>query len=265
VLDPINNVDIVWLRNQNQAIYQELIQALPAGPQGRIAGVPLVLDQEPTEVNAFATCTQSGKAFIVVTDGIRDIIAHLAQCRATDEIFGSRKTDEYIAFIAQNQKPGAAIVRPPLGFFNAQQHLDPRKIARQHQLFDEAVGFVLAHEMGHHYLGHLPCTAGVVTAAEIGMVLSNAVPAFNQPNEVAADVGGTKNVIVAGMRRSDYHYTEAGGLLVMQFFAGLDQLSPIDILFGFERSHPAPQIRSPIMQQTAATVRASGGALPPVF
>jgi hypothetical protein len=124
---------------------------------------------------------------------------------------------------------------------------------------------VAGHEMGHHYLGHLPCTAQVVTAAEAGVILSNAVPAFNQPNEVAADMAGTKDVLAAGTRRTDYHYTEGGGLLTMQFFAGLDQWSPIDILFGFERSHPAEQIRTPVIQQTANTWRASGGTLPPVF
>jgi hypothetical protein len=69
-LDPINNVDALWLRNRAQAIYQELIAAVPPGPQARIAGIPLVLDQQPTEVNAFATCTQSNKAFIAVTDEI---------------------------------------------------------------------------------------------------------------------------------------------------------------------------------------------------
>ncbi len=264
-LDPINNIDALWLRSRAQAIYQELVTALPAGPQARIAGIPLVLDQQPTDVNAFATCTQNNKAFIEVTDGLMDVMAHLAQCRATDEIFGTHKTDEYIQYVAKNQKAGAPPARPPLGFFNPQQHLDTRKVGRQHQIFDEEAAFVIGHEMGHHYLGHLPCTAQVVTASEVGVILSNAVPAFNQPNEVAADMAGTKDVLAAGARRADYHYTEGGGLLTMQFFAGLDQWSPIDILFGFERSHPAAQIRTPVIQQTANTWRASGGTLPPVF
>ena len=45
----------------------------------------------------------------------------------------------------------------------------------------------------------------------------------------------------------------------MQFFAGLDQLSAESILFGFESSHPPPQLRMPIIQQTASTWRATGG------
>jgi hypothetical protein len=51
----------------------------------------------------------------------------------------------------------------------------------------------------------------------------------------------------------------------MQFFAGLDQLKPSDILFGFERDHPPPQLRTPIIQQTAATWRATGGVGLPIF
>ena len=115
--------------------------------------------------------------------------------------------------------------------------------------------------VAHHYLNHLPCTAqGGIGAAELSRVLSSAIPAFNQPNEIAADVGGTQNVLTTGRAQSGYHWTEEGGLVTMQFFSGLDRLSPIDILFGFERSHPPPEWRIPIIRQTASTWRATGGA-----
>jgi len=68
-----------------------------------------------------------------------------------------------------------------------------------------------------------------------------------------------------GSRRPDYHLTEGGALLTMQFFAGLDQLKPSDILFGFERDHPPPQLRTPIIQQTAAAWRATGGVGLPII
>ena len=48
--------------------------------------------------------------------------------------------------------------------------------------------------------------------------------------------------------------------------AGLDQLTPADILFGFERSHPPPALRTPVIQQTAGAWRATGGrGLPILF
>jgi hypothetical protein len=128
---------------------------------------------------------------------------------------------------------------------------------------ENEVAFVLGHELGHHYLGHLPCTAkGSVSAADVGRVLSSTVPLFNQPNELASDVAGTNNVLDAGARRQGYKWTEGGGLLTMQIFGGLDQFSATDIVFGFERSHPPPQIRTPVIQQTAGTWRSSGGKPP---
>src|SRR5690606_4203450 len=85
---------------------------------------------------------------------------------------------------------------------------------------------------------------------------------FNQPNEAAADVEGTINVLDAGRARGgrgSYSWTEGGGLLSMRFFAGFGQLSPASILLGFERSHPPPQLRTPLIQQAAANWRSTGG------
>ena len=38
--------------------------------------------------------------------------------------------------------------------------LDARKLARQRFLFDEQIGFILGHELGHHYRGHTGCAQG---------------------------------------------------------------------------------------------------------
>jgi hypothetical protein len=81
---------------------------------------------------------------------------------------------------------------------------------------------------------------------------------FNQPNEAAADVAGITNVLRTGTQRNGYRYTETGALLTMRFFSGLDQSSPVDI-FSFERSHPPPSVREPIIRTTAQTVRATAG------
>jgi hypothetical protein len=220
------------------------------------------------EVNAFAACDDQGKPLMAITDGLLEIEAQIAQFRATDEIFGTKKLDAYIQMLAQGQKPGRPIVRPPVGFIDPIQHIDGRKVNRQHELFDEQVAFVLGHELGHHHLGHLGCTAPGGTgasAAQLGRLLSRALPAFNQPNEIAADIAGTNNTLDAGKRRSGYKLTEGGALLTLNFFAALDQLTPAHIVFGFESSHPHPVIRRPIVQQTAATWRATGGVAWPSF
>jgi Zn-dependent protease with chaperone function len=261
--DPINAGDIQFLRGRAQAVLRDLVAALAGGQQQRVQNIPLVVDDEPGEVNAFAACTREGKALMAISDGLLDIEAHLAQAAATDELFGTRKVDEYIRFLAANQRPQQPIVRPPRGFFDPVQAADGRKVRRQHQLLDEQIAFVMGHELAHHYLGHLPCTSGnTITAADVGRVLSSAVPVFNQPNELAADVAGTSNVLTAGSRRQDFRWNEEGGLLTMRFFSALDAFTPSDILFGFERTHPPPQLRTPVIQQAANTWRATGGNIP---
>jgi hypothetical protein len=258
--DPINNTDLGFLRSEAQSVMRELISTLPPLQQGRVANVPMVIDSTPGDVNAFATCTQDGKAAMAVTDGLFDIQAHLARARAYDEVAHTNKTDEYIQLIAKNQQPNRPIVQPAPGFFDAGIDNQPNKLVRQRQVLDEEIAFVLGHELAHHYLGHLPCTgAGNLPPAEMARVLSNAVPLFNQPNEIAADMSGLNDTLTTGARRAGYHFTEGGALLTMQFFAGLDQFSPIDILFAFERDHPPPAVRIPIIQQTANTWRATGG------
>lgn len=267
--DPINNMDIGWLRNQAGVVMGELIAALAPGPKSRVENIPFIADPTVGEVNAFAACDDQGKPLMAITDGLLEVEAQIAQYRATDEVFGTKKLDAYIQMLAQNQKPGQPIVRPPVGFVDPMQHVDGRKVNRQRELFDEQVAFVLGHELGHHHLGHLGCTApgGTgATAAQLGRLLSRALPAFNQPNEIAADIAGTNNTLDAGKRRSaGYKLTEGGAILTLNFFAALDQLTPATIVFGFESSHPHPLIRRPIVQQTAATWRTTGGIQLPTF
>lgn len=238
--DPVIVHDIAFLRARAQQILNELVAALPATQQSRVSGIPLVVDSTPGEVNAFAACSGASPA-MAITDGLLQIESQLARFRAVDELAGSNKVGEYISLIARSARPKQPLPEAPAGFVDARFELDPRKGARQYQLLDEQLAFVMGHELGHHYLGHLPCTAVLpLNLAQLGAVLSNAVPVFNQPNEIAADMVGINNTLTTGARRADYHLTEGGALLTMQFFAGLDQLTPADILFGFERDHPHP-------------------------
>jgi Zn-dependent protease with chaperone function len=257
--DPINQLDLAFLRNESTSILRELVAALPPLQQGRVANIPLVIDSTVGEVNAFASCTREGRAAMAITDGLLEIQAQLARAKAHDELGGTRKVEEYIQLIARNQRPKQPIVRPGPGFFDPRLDNDPRKLARQRELLDEQIAFVLGHELAHHYLNHLPCTGGgALAAAEVGRLLSDAVPAFNQPNELAADISGTNDALTAGARRPGYKFTEGGAMLTMQFFSGLDASSAVDI-FNFERSHPPPAVRIPVIQQTAAAWRRTGG------
>jgi len=264
--DPINVVDINFMRQLSQQVLAELVNALPANYRAAVQNVPLVIDDTIGEVNAFAACSQ-GKALMAISDGLMEIQSQMARARATDEIFGTSKFNQYITFVAQYQKPKQAIVRPQPEFWVAQQDVDGRKVARQHQLFEEELAFVMGHELAHHYLQHTGCAGpqvSIITPADIGRVLSNTVPGFNQPNEIAADTHGTNNLLNAGKVRQGYHWTEGGALLTLNFFLALKKITPAEaILFGFEITHPHPTFRIPIVQNTANQWRASGGVAPP--
>lgn len=260
--DPINALNRGWLRQSAQSILVELTRALPDVARGRVEGIPLAVDDTPGDVNAFAACSD-GRSLMAVTDGLLEIMAWLAMAKAHDELFGTTKTDEYIGFIAQNLAPGRDIPRPS-GFFAAAAQNDGRKVQRQHVLFEEELAFVLGHELAHHHLGHLPCTgrSGPLGSAELARVLSSQVPLFNQPNEAAADLAGTTNVLDSGARRSGARWSEEGALLTMRFFAGLE--GRFNLLLAFQAAHPPPQFRIPLIQQSANYWRRNGGVGIPV-
>jgi hypothetical protein len=182
---------------------------------------------------------------------------------ALRSMHGTCTLDTFIQYVANNQKKDAPLAIPR-GLFSVESTPDGARQARTHELFDELVAFVLGHELAHHYLGHLPCTArpDALGTGQIGRVLSNAVPLFNQPNELAADVAGVNSILSASKRRpqGSPQMTENGGLLTMRFFSGLHQFSALDVLFAFELSHPPPNIRVPVIQQAANTWRLTGGA-----
>lgn len=259
--DPINMLSIGFFRQRAQTVLAALVASLPSHQRSLVQSVPLVVDDEVGEVNAFAACID-GKSLMAVSDGLLEIQAQMARARATDEVFGTQKFNQYTSLLAKYQQPKKPIVRPSGGFFVPSQDFDQRKIQRQHQLFDEQLAFVLGHELAHHYLGHTGCVGrtGRVMPQDLGRVLSNAVPVFNQPLELASDAAGIRNVLTTGANRPGYKWTEGGAMLILKFFLALRKQSPAEaILFGFQTTHPHPLIRSPVVRQTAAAWRASGG------
>lgn len=250
------------------SVLAELVQALPAASQSRVRGIPLLIDGKPGEVNAFAACDEAGQSAMAITVGLLKISAVLATAQAHDERFGTKTVDAYIGTLASQLRSGQPVPVAPASLFPGVA--DPVVQQRRQVLLEEQVAFILGHELGHHHLSHLPCTAAPDPSGvdRAGRVLSNAVPLFNQPNEVAADLAGVANVLDAGklrQTRAMTAWTEAGALLSMRFFSGLNQMSAGAVLTSFERSHPLPQFRTPILTHAATNWRNTGsvtGGLP---
>ncbi|HVY48416.1 MAG TPA: M48 family metalloprotease [Minicystis sp.] len=277
VFDFINAVDKQRLRNEAAVVLVELINALPQDRRARVHDVPLNADPRPGEVNAFAACDDAGKPLMAISDELLQIEAHVARFKANDEIFGTRKLDAYMQLVAANLKENEPIARPQPGFVDARQDADPRKVARQHVLLDEQLAFVLGHELAHHYLGHTGCANGQggsrASGGDLDRVFRRVAghTGFNQGFEVAADVAGTNNLLTAGSRRQGAKWNEEGALLTLDFFARLQPMTPISMPLSFFATHPLPALRRPVVQQAAASWRASGGvgwqipSLPGIF
>jgi Zn-dependent protease with chaperone function len=265
--DTINALDMAALRQRAASILAELVAALPADRQQRVNGIPLVSDATPGEVNAFAGCDDQGTPFMATTDGLLEVVAFSARFRATDEVFGTHKADQYFQMIAQTSRPKTPLQRPGAGFIDPTQDVDGRKVARQNVLFDASLAFVLGHELGHHYLGHTGCANGQrgLFGGDLSRLLPRVSAGFNQPNEVAADIAGTYNAMTIGSRRQN-RFGEEGAMLVLNFFLAMRRgVSASDVLFAFESTHPHPSVRIPIVQQAANTWRMTGGNPPPVI
>ena len=262
--DPINNVDIQALRGRAGSVLSELKGSLAQNHRSKVEAIPLFADPTTGEVNAFAACDDAGQPLMAVSDGLLEVMAFSAKYKANDELFGGNRLDAYTNLVAKNYKPKKPLPRPQPGFTDPAQDNDPRKVARQNQLMDEQLAFVMGHELAHHYLGHTGCANGGgsrgVGAADFGRLLTRAVPGLNQQAEIAADVSGTNNLLAAGKNRNGAKWNEEGAMLSLGFFGALDRLTPESIIFAFESSHPPPALRVPIVQQAANTWRLTGGA-----
>ena len=261
----IERGDVAFLRGRVREVHRALLAVLPAREQEQLRGVSLVFDDEPGDVNAFAACLRDGRALVALTDGILQVQSQLARARATDEVFGTGRFDAYLAAAGS----GRRLVMPS-GFIPTDQETDGRKRQRQAELLDEGLAFIVGHELAHHRLSHTGCIgsdARAVTLADVGRELSQEVPGFNQPNELAADAYGVQNTLAAGA--SGPGWKEAGALLLLRFFQARSDLSLGDELrFAFERTHPPAAVRMPVVEQAAAAWRAAGGVslpLPPTI
>jgi hypothetical protein len=254
------------MRQEPVSVLAELVAALAPAPAGLVRGIPLSVIEDPKEVNAFAGCKQGGGAYMGITSPLLLITARSAEAKAYDELFGTRKYDEMISGVAGEVKAQRAISGPPRGFLPLPGALDSRKLSRQLLLFDEQLAFVLGHELAHHYRGHTGCANGAantgLTPQDVGRVLSRAVPVFNQPNEIEADVNGTWDLLDAGARRQTAKWGEEGAIMTLDFFTRLQSLGIETVLLGFLMTHPPPQIRLPIVQNAAQQWRANGGHAP---
>jgi hypothetical protein len=248
------------LREEVRYVVSELVASLTPEQAAKIRGIPLKFDPDASEINAFAGC-EDGHAFLAVTQGLLDAVFAIAVTQASDELFGTRTYDAYMAAVVPPLvRTKGARATLPIGIVAPQVLADPRVGSRARELYGEVVAFTLGHELAHHYLGHTGCETGAVESdfspALLGHIATTIVPGLNQPNELASDTYGTTNVLTAGRARQArpaYRWTERGALTLFAFFTQLQQVggASSNIFLGFLRTHPNPQLRTPSVRAVA--------------
>ncbi len=250
------------MQQEVRSILGELIAALPSTEQSRVRGIPLAFDST-LEINAYAGC-EKGAPFMAGTEGILQAVDAIAQTNATDQMYGTRTYEAYLQAVLPRLVRGENVSPAlPLGTIPAQYLAVPQRLSRAREIFQEVIAFTFGHELAHHYLGHTGCAngqslPGAPALATLGHLATGVMPFLNQPNESASDAWGANNALDAGVRRmqSNYRWSEGGGLLLLEFFARLEQaaggntnvLSPVNLL----RSHPNPGLRIPIVRNVIA-------------
>lgn len=248
------------MHSEVRTVLDELIAHLPTTQASRVRGIPLKLDPTPNDINAYAGCDAQGKPFLAGTEGLLQAIFAIAETKACDEIDAARSYDTYMAAVTPNltsQSPGSPQLQPNV--LPAQCMVDPRVLSHARELFDGIAAFTFGHELAHHYLGHTGCaindspfTQGLATVEHLSQTL---IPAFNQPNEFAADTAGLYNVMDSGRaRKPRYEWTEKGAMMLLEFFAKLEGQTN-NIAISFSRTHPSSAMREGWVRTTAATWR----------
>ncbi len=253
-------------QSEVRAVMQEVVASLSPEHAQKVRNIPLVVDPNQGDVNAFAGCDDQGQPFVAATEGMLEAIDAIAQTQAQDDLYGTKTYEQYLATViprlAQGKGQSAAL---PLGIIPLTTALDPRRLSHAHELFDEIAAFTFGHELSHHYLGHTGCANGQAQGAgpnpvQVANIFIRIAPGLNQPNEVAADSAGCYSTLDAGLVRRNqtkYPWTERGGLTLLDFFARLERASGMSPLnpMGILLSHPNAAYRIPIVKAVAQTWR----------
>jgi len=257
---------MAFLRTEVTSVIDEVRAHLPADHRARVEHVPFHIVDDTTEPNAAAGCAPgNGAPMIMITAPMLTICAATSEAHAYDELAHTSTYEAYATSIMDMIRRGGVRGLPP-GTTSGPLATDPRKLARQRQLFDEQVAFILGHEMAHHYRGHTGCAPGgsasSAQAEDLERSLSQAAPPLEQPFEIEADMWGITSVLEAGHERAAGPWSDEGALLSLDTFRHLGEMSTDDLPLVFLSTHPPSMVRAPIVEQVARSWTPGRAPLP---
>jgi hypothetical protein len=246
----------LFMNSRAVAVHAMLVNALTGQERVQTQAIPFHVISEAREPNAAAGCTKSSnQAVMLITSAMLVLAAGIAETKAYDEVAGTQTYQTYADEVVRQVQGKLPVGPVPATLLTGPMALDSHKLSRQEHLFDQQIAFIVGHELAHHYRGHTPCVGGrtgaQVETDELMRILANTAPIFSQPREVEADMWGLVNLLEAGGTRPAGSWNEEGALLNLDFFGRLRDRGGDQLAMLFLSTHPAPQLRIPIVQTAA--------------
>ena len=258
-----------WAENRTSEVHRELVESLFPDQRARIAEIPFHVVNDRAEPNAAAGCSESRAPMLMITSAMVVVCASSAEARAYDELAGTSTLEAYATSLVEDLRASRSVRAIDRALIAGPMANDPRKLAREVQLFDEQIAFILGHELAHHYRGHMGCaaqggtTASAREAEDLQRGLANAASPLEQPFEVEADVWGITNVLERGRARTGGIWNEEGALLSLEVFRHFGPLAAGGLDPGvFLSTHPPSELRAPVVSQAALMYRPGQPPLP---
>jgi hypothetical protein len=134
----------------------EALLLLPQAERARVTGVYVAVDDDASEVNAYAACDDDGDYVVVLTLAMMRLVDSVALARAYDEARGTRFVEELARYYAGAQRPGARLLPPPPGLFD--EEASSLQLRRLHDArARDALAFLVTRELLHGAKNDLVC------------------------------------------------------------------------------------------------------------
>lgn len=248
------------LRAKAQAELKKLVGALPANDQRRLVGVYTAFDPSVSDPLAQVACDDDGDYVIVLSDAMLRMLSHVARAESYDEANGSRKVEEYAAFLVRSQMAGRRLLPPPPGFYIAD-----KPAATYDDRFADALSFVIAHELVRLRAGDLVCPKPTATRESGDDAWSTAEQ--RKASEVAERVYPGRQMArddESLARLLEIGRTERGALAVLRFFTQHDAESRVALgRFAptYAALHPNGPMRLANMKRAIESAKNDGATL----
>ncbi len=242
------------LREATRTELRRQLAVLEPADQKKLVGTYVAFEPDAADPLAFAACDDDGDHVVVLSDAMLRLLAEIARAQAADESNGSRKIEDYAAFVARSQVQGRKLLPPPAGFYAGE-----KSGVTADERLREALAFVVGHELARLRAGDLQCPRPTATRESGDDVWTRdeerrALEAAERAYARGATQSSRDDEAIT--RVVDTGRGSAGALAVLRFFEQLER----ERLVSVGRFTPTYLTLHPSSATRAGTVRAAAAA-----